>query len=217
MFQDPFGNIGNVRPSVDGNYFQPGKHVVRIDACKLDKNRTGQAIFVIETTILATERPKANPVNSSASQVISFAHDSALGNIKAFILSMLPFLSDADVNSAVAHWTTSDGAGIDPRVYNALPPALQQPIAAGQLAQTQPLRGVLAEVFATNVKTRAGGDFTKHAWSPLPAGAPIPVLAPSADDTVAPAVAPSDHPPQGQPQFPPQGQPQFPPGFNGGR
>ena len=218
---DPFAQMGGVKPTLDGNYFANGRHFVRVEAVKMDRNRQGISIFVVECTVLSTSRPRANPVGSSASQVISLKHDSALPNIKAVILGLLPELRAEEVNSAVTHWIIGEGPQMTTEVWHGLPPRIQAQIQAGQIGAVQPLRGMLAEVLCTS---REGKVYTVHAWQAFPPNSTPPTYPADPEPDDSPAHAPAQGVPGMPPGFPApaaapgypapaQGVPGMPPGF----
>ena len=185
---DPFDQMGAARRAQDTTFFQPGKFVVVIDCVKVEKSAKGNTNFQIETTVKATSRPDTNPLDSSAYQMMNLSKLPTAGNIKAFILALLPWLNESDMGttknpgaplnygSAVTHWVVSQDESTLNNIWTSLPPSVQAAI-QNNGPRFQPLRGLVAAVWAYNIKTQEKGeDFTKVSWSLFDVTKPIPVL-----------------------------------------
>lgn len=127
-----FSGIKDAKVSRGGVYLEPGVYTARVEACKSGVTRKGAGFFVVEMTVLESNNPKFTK-GSSVSWMVVLDKEPSLGNIKHF--------------AAIATNTPEDEideAGIELIV-----------------SAENPLRGTILEISATNIKTKAGGDFTK--------------------------------------------------------
>lgn len=130
-----FEKIKDARPNDFGRYIGPGKWKLEILACKEIKPRSGGEAFTAELKVLETDNPDFKLGEQISWQAHS-KHDSAPSNIRHFLASATGVAFD-DV----------DGAG-----YQAV------------VSAENPLAGTVIYAMARNIKTRAGGDFTKVSW-----------------------------------------------------
>lgn len=132
-----FSGIDKATPSEGGVYLLPGQYVVEIVKCKSGTTRKKLDFFLSELRVLQSSNPE-RPVGSLCTWFVGIMPDTgALGNIKRF-LAIANDVEDADVDDAGAEMAVSD---------------------------TNPLAGTLLRADAVNVKTRAGGDFTRVSWA----------------------------------------------------
>lgn len=131
-----FQAVSSANPNGGGVYFLPGTYRVKIVACKSITTRAKDAAFVIEATIVESSVPERAP-GTKASQVINMKHDSAPGNIRAFLAAALN-VDYKQVGEEEAEAAVSD---------------------------LQPLAGT--ELFLTCVMTttKKNTPFTLHQWS----------------------------------------------------
>jgi hypothetical protein len=130
-----FSGIKEAKPSQGGTYLEAGIYQSRIDACKSGKARDGIGFFVVELEHLQSNNPH-HPAGSRVSWMVKLDPsylETALGNIKTF----LAVAGDCDESEV-------DEAGTELAVSAA-----------------NPLKGVVLNISATNIKTKAGKDFTK--------------------------------------------------------
>ena len=132
-----FSKIGEAKSNSGGIYFLPGKYELEVRANKTGKTREGRAFFVAEFTIISSTNPE-RPAGTSVSQMVMLDKnlETALGNIKGY-LAALYGIPEADV----------DEAGVEALV-----------------AADNPGAGLKIKAVASNIKTRAGKDFTKVSY-----------------------------------------------------
>lgn len=130
-----FDGIEGARVSEGGVYFRPGVFKARILAVKALKDRKGVGTFVVECELLESSE-EALPVGTIASWVVKLDKEPALGNIKAFAAAASG-VTAKDVTAKAIELIVSEG---------------------------NPLRDTVLKVSAQNIKTKAGGDFTKVTW-----------------------------------------------------
>ena len=160
-----FSAVTNASVNSGGVYFLAGTYKIKISAVKMILSRKGENMFVVEADILESDNPERRP-GTKASQVINLTkHDSAPGNIKAFMAAAL------DVPAEEITESECDLA----------------------CSETNPLAGTIMKLGCTMTKTRANTDFTIHQWSFVsePDGA---VAAPRANPA-APKAAAAPPPP----------------------
>lgn len=131
-----FKGIESAKTSKGGVYPLPGVYTLEITSAKTGVSRAKRHFFVAEFRVLASTNAD-RPEGSEMSWMVMLDHDSALGNIKAFLSAATGSAEDE-----------IDEAGVEAVVSAA-----------------NPLKGCKVRASAVNVKTRAGGDFTKMSWS----------------------------------------------------
>lgn len=139
-----FTAINQAQVSAGGVYFLPGSYVTEILRVFVMKNWKGDEFFIAECKILDSDNSE-RPVGSKASMVVNMDNVSAMGNIKAFLAA---------------------ASGIDPKNSVRVNAEITEEIAEIAVAEGNPFAGTVLELDARIVKTREGGDFTKHFWSP---------------------------------------------------
>lgn len=139
-----FTGIKNAKSSGGGIYFMPGTYLLECNACKTGETREGKkAFFVAEFTILESSNPE-RPVGTSVSFMVMMDKylDTALGNIKQCVAALFGVAEEA-----------VDEAGVDAIV-----------------GADNPAKGARVKATASNIKTRAGKDFTKVMFSHVEQG-----------------------------------------------
>jgi hypothetical protein len=148
-----FAGLGGIKTNQGGLHFQPGDYLVEIDEIKFLKNRKGQDCFIVGAKVLESSNPERAP-GCRPSQVVVLRSDileTAWGNIKQFAGAIMG-LEDPD------SYVPEDGTSIDDFWDQAL---------EFMVADEQPMEGAKIHLNCTNIKTKAGNDFTKHIWGPL--------------------------------------------------
>ncbi len=118
-----------------GVWFEEGNYLVRVDKIKCQDNRKKIEQFFVETTILESDNPKRKP-GSQASAMSQETWDTYYSWIKHTLSVMTPCDEDQ-----------IDNAGVEAAV-----------------SEDNPFQGTIVALQATNVKTKAGGEFTKITW-----------------------------------------------------
>ncbi len=139
---DIFDMIGDADVFGGGVYFEPGVYPkLWIEALKMIKTSTdGHDMFVAEIHILESNVPE-RPKGSEVSWVANLTkHKSAAGNVKQFLCDIAGLESVDDIDAAGARLAVSSD---------------------------NPFNGTVVMASATNVKTRAGGDFTQVKFTRL--------------------------------------------------
>lgn len=146
-----FDGIEKAEINGGGTYLREGVYpCVEIEEFKAGRTRKKEDFTVVKMKILESSGPEANPVGSTADVMTMMRWDGALGHIKGFLA--------ATMNIAVQE---VDAAGTE-----------------AAIGEEQPLKGMRVACEATNVKTQAGGTFTKVRWYPFaepvtPPAAPV--------------------------------------------
>lgn len=150
-----FSKVGSAEVSFGGKYFHhDSQFIVRVEKVRQIKSRKNQQLVFIECTVCdrdgAAKKDDMNPEGSRASQCINFTeHDAAPGNMKAFV--------------AAAN-------GLDPSIkeqLDSVPEKEWEPLCDLAISEEQPCKGIYVGLETVLVKTRAGGPFTKHFWTPM--------------------------------------------------
>lgn len=132
----PFDNIEAAKATEGGNWVRPGRYQAELGAVKMVTNRSKAELMAIESKIVAVldnAGGAGHRVNEEIVHFLKVSLDSFLGNAKQFISAALTCHPD-DVGASQADTVVSD---------------------------EQPLAGIIVEFTAVNIKTKAGGDFTK--------------------------------------------------------
>lgn len=130
-----FNGISSAKFNEGGIYFLKGNYLIRVDKVKVGTTRMGIEFFVVECTILESDNPERKP-KSSVSWLCMSDKDLYLANINHFC-SIACDIPSEEV----------DEAGVELVV-----------------SEENPLAGTILRVQATDIKTRAGKDFTKVVW-----------------------------------------------------
>lgn len=158
-----FDAIGNAKVSGGGVYLAPGVYpVLQIDTIKMIKTRKNEEAFVAELDILESQ-VKERPAGTRASWMAMLKHDAAPGNIKAILCAIIGANPDAPEADKLVAVLKAYAPNLTPqqdpgRLFGQVASVLMD-------ERTQPAHGYLIRCEAVNVKTRAGGDFTKCMWS----------------------------------------------------
>jgi hypothetical protein len=134
--ENMFDGIEGARVSEGGVYFKPGAFKARLLSAKALKDRKGVGTFVVECELLESSDHANLPPGTMCSWVVKLDKEPALGNIKAFAAA---------------------ATGVQPKEVTAK--AIELIVSEGN-----PLRDTVMKVSASNIKTKAGGDFTKVTW-----------------------------------------------------
>jgi hypothetical protein len=143
MGKSLFSSVDPQKISVGANYMKAGEYWARIDKTLVTKNRKGEDIAVIETTIVRTFGECQNRVGETVAKVVKEKGDYFFNDTAAFACAMLgenpKSMSKADLEELLAGtFEAADGRG--------------------------PFTGLVVHVVATDTKTKTGGDFTRIDW-----------------------------------------------------
>lgn len=139
-----FKQIAASKVSTGGVYFVPGNYLVSVAKAFLMTSRKGSHLAIVECEILESDVAE-RPVGSRASWVVNMSQDAGPGNVKAFIAAAI---------------------GISPSDTNRVDAEVTEEFCAEAFGETNPLEGVKLKLQCSQVKTRAGTDFTRHFWEP---------------------------------------------------
>ena len=133
-----FDGISDVQAAGGSRYLTPGNYLCEVQALKViqSQKRQGQHFFVAELCVLESDNDDFGS-GEAASWVVNMAHQSAMANIKGFAEALDP---------------ASDDGSVTPASMDAL------------ISSGNPAAGIKVKGFLYNVKTKAGGDFTKANW-----------------------------------------------------
>jgi hypothetical protein len=153
---DFYSEISDATASRDSSFFTPGRYVVRVDDWKAGATRapSERPFYALETTILASDNHDLHPIGSQATCMQMKDTDMAPKNMKAYLMGVL---------GIEASQITSDLAR---KVLSPDPDTGKSPVA-----------GLVIDVVAVGITTRAGNPFTKCSFSSRDPEAPIPELA----------------------------------------
>lgn len=136
MSSSPFDNIENAKATEGGNWVRPGRYQAEIGAVKMVTARSKAELLAIESTITKVIDGPGDQPHRVGEEIVHFLKvslDSFLGNSKQFFSATLGCLAN-DVGVEQANTIIS---------------------------KEQPLAGRVVEFTATNIKTKAGTDWTK--------------------------------------------------------
>jgi len=140
-----FAKIEEVKASGDRlPYFLEGRYTVRILAVREVESRKGDLFIIVECHILASSNKDVR-VGGNYAQAMKWNDDMGPINVKRFILACNGLDPNDDKNN--------DAVGEE-----------EVDLAVGE---SQPLAGIEIELQCDAIKTRSGGDFTKHTWLPV--------------------------------------------------
>jgi len=96
-----------------GNYLPEGTHIVRVDRCVSGTSLQGQPYCLAELTVLKSSNPKVE-VGSAQTWYRGFKfRDSALGDVKAFVLACLAAqgveMAESEFTAATANEAFGEG------------------------------------------------------------------------------------------------------------
>jgi hypothetical protein len=128
-------------------YFESGSYSVTIDRVFLHEKRLGGGkIFVVETTVDASDNPNISP-GDKRNWAQSFALPSALARIKAFIGASLGLCPQRQTKEIYAKVTAT--------------------ICDKSVSDANPLQGKKLSLRCTAKTTRTGKEFIQHMWGVL--------------------------------------------------
>jgi hypothetical protein len=171
-----FAGLNSAQGSQGGVYFEPGNYRIIVQRCKDIETRHGKPAFIVECEIKGSD-VAALPAGAKPSWFVDLSQDAAEGNIADFLRTGLRALAVAkgqDPDAVLADYTSSNDKAN--QYYDAV------------VDESNIFAGLELQVYAFNIKTRAGSDFTKLQWLVPAAGAPMPTVAATAP---APAAAPT--------------------------
>ncbi len=97
-----FDKVAKSKATKGGSYIDPGDYLYTVLGVKLNDGHKGVSIaleFLVEEAQAKPGERAPNPVGSTCSAVHNFKHDSAAGNVKAFVLAVLG-LQESEVSDA---------------------------------------------------------------------------------------------------------------------
>lgn len=121
-----------------GNYITQGTHELEIHEVSTfeSSQHPGRFYFCVESDVLTSTSDAHNP-GERVTWLVNMQQPSSLSNCLSFALALDKNATSADIDEA----TMEKICGAE-----------------------QPARGIRVRALAHNVKTRAGGDFTKVSW-----------------------------------------------------
>lgn len=141
--QGIFEGMGEAASSRDSNYFVPSHTLCRINRVKSGTTRREEGFFAVECTVVhdcAAEKYERGKYGHQVGEEVTWMamakHDSFLSNVKQFVSSTLD-MDDEKIGKDEVTTICGD---------------------------EQPLAGLVVEIAARNIVTRAGKDFTKVAF-----------------------------------------------------
>lgn len=135
-----FGKATKDRQSGGGNWWKAGSYLAKITKVEFRNGHKGQS-YIVECEVLASNNP-AVLVGETRSQVIKMDKESASGNIGSFVCVCCALLSGKNLDNP-------DACEIEESDIEA------------SCGPDQPFVGLEVAVEAVDIKTKAGGDFTK--------------------------------------------------------
>lgn len=137
-----FAGVGSASYNEGGIFVQPGNYLVEVGEAKTGKTRKGRDFFVVQLKVLESDSPE-RPKGVTMSWMLMFDLDATMGNIKHFISVCEAVASKSPIN------------------LNAVDEASCEMVVSAE----QPYEGEILALEAVNVKTQAGGVFTKCKFS----------------------------------------------------
>ena len=121
-----------------GNYITAGTHELEVHECSTfeSSQNPGRFYFCVEADVLSSTADAHAP-GTRVTWLVNMQQPSSLSHCMGFALALNPEATQADITSEFME---------------------------GICADDQPIRGTRVRAFANNVKTKAGGDFTKVSW-----------------------------------------------------
>lgn len=140
-----FDGMETAVPGIGGVYLSAGLYPdLEVLAVKSIKNRKGTAGFCVELMVHESSGPAALPKGTKCAWMTMADKDSFLGSVRGFLHMAMSELAGAALELKEIDTATADMA----------------------VAEENPLKGIRMSAQATQVKTKAGKDFTKVEWSP---------------------------------------------------
>lgn len=145
-----FAGLATATITESGSYLPPGfKFKLEIIKCQMVTPRSGPVGFVADFKILESNSPDVKV--GETKNWYQTNNDSFSSAVLEFILAVLGLNMNDPAHKAHAE------KEIQPRAPE---------YAEAAVGEAQFLKGKLVSVETANKPTRAGGDFTKHRWSP---------------------------------------------------
>ncbi|MBW2672101.1 MAG: hypothetical protein JRD89_01630 [Deltaproteobacteria bacterium] len=152
-----FNGMGSASATGSGVYFNSNhNYLCKVLCLKIIQSRSNDNMFVAEMEVIESDDPERGP-GSCPAWVVNFKHDSALGNIKG-LLGALNGVNPNEVEALNALFSevNEKGETVD----------ISVDISEYAVSEANPLAGNTVRLRTEGIKTRAGGDFTKHLWRP---------------------------------------------------
>lgn len=147
-----FEGIETAQIGKGGFYFKDGSYIVDIVQVITQKDRKGQAMFIVEAAIAWSDNNERR-AGMVPSWVVKMSWDAALGHIKGFLAAC----NGVDPNDDVAVKTLfTDSQGRD----------ITQATAEFVVSSDNPYAGVRVALEVTTVNTKSGGEYSLHKWKP---------------------------------------------------
>jgi hypothetical protein len=159
-----FGKIATAKPTLGSSIIKDGRYILEIDKLMIE-TKTGGTFFIAEMIVREAqplvEGVQPNAVGSKASYVQNLdKHQSAPGNVKAFLLSLYDEKEPGDPLEA-AKFSAEFANAVEFSVGN-----------------SQPAKGMLIACETYHKLTRDGKkDLTLYRWTPVPANSATEVQA----------------------------------------
>lgn len=125
-------NVKGARISEGGIYVEPGAYLVEVLKVKAGKTRAGVDNFIVELAIHESNNPNRK-VGTVMDWYVDMSKEPSVGNVVAFVMTATGSTQD-EVSEDVIKLIVSDA---------------------------NPLKGTMLRLAASNIKTKAGRDFTK--------------------------------------------------------
>jgi hypothetical protein len=120
------------RSSEGGIYVEPGAYVCEVTKVKAGQTRAGVDNFIVELLIQESNNPNRKP-GTLMDWYVDLSKEPALGNVKHFVM-VATSCTEEEISEEVITMICSEA---------------------------NPLKGTVLRVAASNIKTKAGRDFTK--------------------------------------------------------
>ncbi len=140
-----FEGVEGAKVGQGGVYFLAGNYLVEVEKVLAKRSRKKEDLFIVEAGILESDNAQRK-AGSSASWIVNFKHDAALGNIKGFLAAC---------------------NGIDPGDRAKVDEEITEDVCEYAVDDENPLSGTRVKLSCVMTQTKAGGDFTLHLWSPV--------------------------------------------------
>lgn len=179
MAMDFDDQVASAKATVQSSYFGPGTYVVVITGWRKTKNRNGRPFTALETQIKASDDHERHPIGSSASWLQMLDQDMAPPNIKATVMGLLGLnpSNPEDVVQITPDILKKCITRDDPAEEAQRIARLEEVTGEKGVWQTSKVIGIVADVTATAITTRAGKPFTKVAFKYRDPTVPIQALA----------------------------------------
>jgi len=140
-----FAGINEAKVGQGGVYFLEGIYRVEVLKCFTMTSRKREDLFIVEAKVVESDNDDRKP-GMRCSWIVNMKHDAALGNIKGFIAAM---------------------NGIHPSDEEQVDEEVTEEAVEYTVSDDNPLAGMLVDLEAVAITTRAGNPFTLHKWSPV--------------------------------------------------